>query len=90
MRLRFAFLLAGLLLAPAAARADVKPHALCSDGMVLQQKSKVKVWGKADPGEKVTVAFRGQEKSHPTDESGNWVVTLDSGHRVRSAVTHER
>ena len=61
------------------ARADVKPHALCSDGMVLQQQADVKLWGTADPGEKVTVLFRGQEATAITDTGSNWVVTVASG-----------
>lgn len=47
---------AGLLAAPAA-RADVKPHALFGDGMVLQRGVTVPVWGTADPGEAITVGL---------------------------------
>jgi sialate O-acetylesterase len=68
-------LAAVVLLAPAV-RADVKPHALCSDGMVLQQKAEAKIWGKADPGEEVTVSFRGQMAKTRADDKGNWLVTL--------------
>jgi sialate O-acetylesterase len=68
-------LAASVLLAPAA-QADVKPHALCSDGMVLQQKLEARIWGTADPGEKVTVSFRGQTASATADDKGNWLVTL--------------
>jgi sialate O-acetylesterase len=63
----------------AAARADVKPHALCADGLVLQQQSKARVWGTADPGEKVTVKFRGAETSATAGQDGRWVVQIDSG-----------
>ncbi|MBN2512427.1 MAG: hypothetical protein JXB18_05765 [Sedimentisphaerales bacterium] len=38
------------------AAADVKLPSLFADGMVLQQHSKVAVWGWAEPGEKVTVS----------------------------------
>ena len=72
----FAILLA---LAPTMARADIKPHALCADGLVLQQKAKVKVWGSAQPGEKVAIDFRGQKAGAVADDKGNWVVTLDAG-----------
>lgn len=44
-----------------AARADVKPHPLFTDHMVLQRDAEVPVWGKADPGEKVTVTLAGTE-----------------------------
>src|SRR5262249_28157991 len=43
------------------ARADVKPHALFSDNMVLQRDLQVPVWGTADEGEKVTVRLQNQE-----------------------------
>ena len=57
-------------LIPAAARAEVRPHALCSDGMVLQQMSNVKIWGTADKGEKVDVSFRGKSASAVADAGG--------------------
>jgi len=79
MRWKMLLLAAGLAVLPAAARADVSPHALCSEGMVLQQKSEVSIWGKADPGEDVTVTFRGQQASGKADAKGDWAVTLKSG-----------
>lgn len=66
------------LLSVGAARADVKPNGLISEGMVLQQKTKVRVWGTADAGEKVTVKFRDQEASAEPDKDGRWSVQLDS------------
>ena len=79
-RVLFAGILAlSLALFAFTARADVKPHALCSEGMVLQQQADVKLWGTADPGEKVTVRFRGQEATAITDPGSNWVVTVASG-----------
>ncbi len=79
MRWRLTWLFALLVLTPAAARADVKTHALCSDGMVLQQKAKVNIWGTADPGEQVTIDFLGKTASAAADDKGNWLVSLDSG-----------
>src|SRR5438132_8910746 len=58
------------------ARAAVKPHALFSDGMVLQQGMRVPVWGSAEPGEKVTVRFQDQEVS-TTAQDGTWMVQLE-------------
>ena len=55
--------------------ADVKPHALFSDGMVLQQGMKVNVWGQADDGEMILVRYRGQE-ALTTARGGNWKVQL--------------
>jgi sialate O-acetylesterase len=58
-----------------AARAAVKPHALFSDNMVLQQGMEVPVWGTASPGERVTVTFGGQ-KASTTAKDGRWMVRL--------------
>ncbi|MFH1268703.1 MAG: sialate O-acetylesterase [Planctomycetota bacterium] len=57
------------------ARADVAPHALFSDSMVLQQGADVPVWGTADDGEKVTVTFQGQAVS-ANAAGGKWKVSL--------------
>lgn len=47
------------------------------DHMVLQQGMPVPVWGTADAGSKVTVAFAGQTKTATADAAGQWRVTLD-------------
>src|SRR4030095_11928961 len=59
------------------ARADVKLPGLFSDHMVLQQGMRVPVWGWANEGEKVTVAFRGKKVS-TTARKGKWMVRLPS------------
>jgi sialate O-acetylesterase len=69
-------LLAWLLAAPAA-RAEVKLHGLFTENMVLQQGTKVPVWGTADADEKVTVRIQGQEVS-TTARDGKWQVTLEN------------
>lgn len=58
-------------------QADVRPHALFSDGAVLQQGMQVPVWGTADDGEAVTVRFRDQEV-RTTARDGRWQVELAS------------
>jgi sialate O-acetylesterase len=68
------------LLAPAA-RADVKPHALFSDGMVLQQRVQCPVWGTADPGEEISVSLSTQGEVVSTkpvraDKDGKWRIDL--------------
>jgi sialate O-acetylesterase len=67
--------LGALLSASGAARADVKLHALFTEGMVLQQGMPVPVWGWADNGEKVTVKILGKEVS-TTARDGKWQVRL--------------
>ena len=51
------------------------PHVF-GNNMVLQQGQKVPVWGKAEPGEKVTVAFAGQTVSATADDTGRWKLFL--------------
>ena len=55
--------------------AEVKPHALFSDGAVLQRGMPVPVWGTAADGEKVTVKFAGQTVT-TTAQKGEWRVRL--------------
>lgn len=60
------------------ALADVKLPAVLSDHMVLQQKSKVKIWGWADSGEKVRVKADWQMLGISTkaDADGKWMVKI--------------
>ena len=53
------------------------PHVF-GDNMVLQRGQRVPVWGKAAPGEKVTVAFAGQTVSAVAGADGRWRVDLAS------------
>src|SRR2546429_9901926 len=59
------------------ARAEVKPNSLFSDGVVLQQRIAVPIWGTAKDGEKVTVKFQDQTVS-TTARNGRWMVKLKS------------
>jgi sialate O-acetylesterase len=70
-----------LALVAAPARADIKPHALFADGMVLQQGMPCPVWGTAEAGEKVAVTLLtdGKEAAKATataDQGGKWMVKL--------------
>jgi len=58
------------------AYAEIKMATLFADGMVLQQKSKVPVWGWGDQGAKVTVTFGSQRKSTTIPANGKWMVSL--------------
>lgn len=68
--------IAMLVLAVATVRADVKPNPLFSDHMVLQAGMPVPIWGKADPGEKVTVKVQGRKQSAAAGADGKWMVRL--------------
>ncbi|MEN9840818.1 MAG: hypothetical protein RL376_618 [Verrucomicrobiota bacterium] len=54
------------------------PAALFTHHAVLQQQKPIPVWGRAEPGEKVTVAFAGAVRSTVADAQGNWRVNLDA------------
>jgi len=74
--LRLILLSLALLLQSPRAGATVTLPALISDGMVLQQKAPVRIWGWADEEEKkVTVALRGQSVT-VEPRGGLWAVTL--------------
>ena len=47
-----------------------------SNNMVLQRDIPVTIWGWADAGEKITVAFKGNTYINQADSSGNWQITL--------------
>ncbi len=66
----------GMLLLSLAAAAKALPADCFGDNMVLQRELPVRIWGTADPGEKVTIRFAGQEVSADADEKGAWMVTL--------------
>ena len=55
----------------------VKVGAPFGDHMVLQRDRPVPVWGTADAGEKVRVAFAGQAKETVADANGRWRVNLE-------------
>jgi sialate O-acetylesterase len=57
------------------AHADVKLPTLVSDGMVLQARAPVRVWGWASEGESVRVTFRGQT-AVTRASGGRWSATL--------------
>jgi sialate O-acetylesterase len=79
MKTRILLLILCIGLMPTSARADVQPHALCSEGMVLQQKSTAKIWGTADEGEKIEFTFRGNHSILNADDKGRWIVTFSTG-----------
>ncbi|MBQ6533763.1 MAG: acetyl esterase, partial [Opitutales bacterium] len=61
----------------AAAQAEITLPSIFSDNMLLQRGAPVKIWGKADAGAKVEVAFAGQKKSTKAGADGKWSVFLD-------------
>ncbi|MDZ4799844.1 MAG: sialate O-acetylesterase [Bryobacteraceae bacterium] len=64
------------ILALSICHADVKLPALIGDHMLLQRDMPVRVFGKASPGEAVTVEFRGQSAATKADALGRWEAWL--------------
>ncbi|MEI7863332.1 MAG: sialate O-acetylesterase, partial [Planctomycetota bacterium] len=71
------FLIALLTSLPMPARADVSINNMFGDHMVLQQGIRNRVWGKAEPGEAVTVTLGAQTHSTQAGADGQWQVFLD-------------
>lgn len=72
--------MAGILLGGTlalAAQADVRLPALFGDHMVIQSGVPIRVWGVADPGESVSVAFQGQEVAVSASLYGQWQAFLE-------------
>ena len=70
----------------------VLPH-LLTDHMVLQQDREIHIWGKADPGEKITVTLAQKASSSDADADGRWsvqgagsvtVITAKQKHRYQA------
>ena len=57
--------------------ANVTLPDVIGNSMVLQREQRIPIWGKADPGESVTVTFDRQSKTAVADKDGNWLVRLN-------------
>jgi sialate O-acetylesterase len=66
-----------LSISAATATAEVSLPVIFGNDMVLQRDFVVPIWGWANPGEKVSVAFAGQKKSATANDAGDWMVKLD-------------
>ena len=56
---------------------SLKLPRLISDGMVLQRKKKIHIWGMDEPKQTVVVTFLGMEYTAGVNEEGEWEVFLD-------------
>jgi sialate O-acetylesterase len=69
---------ASLLVIAQVARGEVSLNNMFGDHMVLQQGIKNRIWGKAQPGEAVTVTLSGQKpQAAVAAADGRWEVFLD-------------
>lgn len=65
-----------LLLLSSTAFCRVRLPVLISDGMVLQRNADVKIWGRADEGEKITISFDGKTYNAAAGANGKWEAIL--------------
>lgn len=63
--------------AKAAAPTALTLATLFTDHAVLQRDMPLPIWGKAAPGDKITVQFADQEKTATADKDGRWSLKLD-------------
>ncbi|MDQ8205531.1 sialate O-acetylesterase [Pelagicoccus sp. SDUM812003] len=56
--------------------AEVTLPSIVGDDMVLQRDQELTIWGWADPGESISLSFRGHERHATTDEKGRWSLQL--------------
>jgi sialate O-acetylesterase len=78
LRTLLAGAVAALLLLPSPAAAALSLHPLCTDGMVLQQKTKAYLLGTADANAAVTVTFRGKTYTGKADQNGTFKVAMEN------------
>ena len=65
-----------LLTTTSAAQAQLRLPKLISDGMVLQRDARLKIWGWATPGERITMRFKNKSYKTVTGANGQWEVKL--------------
>jgi sialate O-acetylesterase len=76
LRRIFATFVTAFSLLAGSAFADVQLPGIISDHMLLQRDMPVRIFGKAQPAEAVSVTFRGQTVRTVTDALGRWEVWL--------------
>ena len=69
-------LIAVALLTVSLAEAEISLPQLFQSGMVLQRGKIIPIWGKATPGELVTIRFNKKQYATTADANGNWRVDL--------------
>jgi sialate O-acetylesterase len=78
MKKKYPYTILLALLLPGQLLANVKLPALIADNMVLQQKSKIRLWGWADAGEAIEIStgWNNGTKKTVTDQNGSWQITV--------------
>jgi len=56
--------------------ANVKLPKLFSDHMMFQREQVIRIWGEADPGEKIEISFNSETYRIKADREGSWEIEL--------------
>lgn len=69
-----------LMVAVMSIQSKVVPGPVIGDNMVVQQNSNARIYGKADPGAKISVtpSWNGKTYSTTTDRTGNWSLAVET------------
>jgi len=72
------FLVLSVLLCVSSIEAQLKLASVLGDNMVLQRNTEVKLWGKSNPNEKITIAtsWNKSENSTTANSKGEWLVKV--------------
>lgn len=76
--IKLSIIISLIILTPIRSKAEVRLPVLISEGMVLQRDCPIKIWGWANPEEKINVTFHGKKYSTSADNDGNWMLVMDS------------
>jgi sialate O-acetylesterase len=73
---KLAFILLLLSVYSSEVIAQVQLPRLISDGMIIQRDANVNIWGRADPGKRISVQFLDNEYEAIANENGEWSVLM--------------
>ena len=65
-----------VLIVAGSAHGEVRLPAIIGDNMVIQQDTKVRIWGSAKPGERITATFDKKSSQTVADSEGRWQLFI--------------
>lgn len=71
-------LLVSIIFIPENAKSEVRPAKIFQSDMVLQQQMPIRIWGTADPNEKVEVWLGKEKKEVSANAQGKWTVVFSA------------
>jgi sialate O-acetylesterase len=67
-----------IALLPFAGRSEIILGSIFKDGAILQREKPIPVWGRAQPGEKLTITYREQTLNTTVDAAGRWIAYFEA------------